>query len=157
MARYARVENGVAVELIDTGDYAIAQLFAPAFVETMVQVPEGMHVEIGAPVSELRHEVEPLPVMGSPVVIPVTVVEEQESSTAARTWRQFSLSATEWWVTRHRDEQELGRGTTLKAAQYLELLEYRQALRDWPDSSQFPSPVSRPSAPTWLAFRTGEK
>ena len=29
MARYARVENGVAVELIDTGDYAIAQLFAP--------------------------------------------------------------------------------------------------------------------------------
>ena len=39
MARYARVENGVAVELIDTGDYAITQLFAPAFVESMVQVP----------------------------------------------------------------------------------------------------------------------
>jgi hypothetical protein len=29
---------------------------------------------------------------------------------AARTWRQSSLSATEWWVTRHRDEQELGAG-----------------------------------------------
>lgn len=155
MARYARVENGIAVELIDTGEYAITQLYAPAFVEAMVQVPEGMHLEIGAPVSELRHEVEPLPVMGSPVVIPVTVVEEQEPLAAARTWRQSSLSATEWRVTRHRDEQALGRGTTLKAAQYLELLEYRQALRDWPDSSQFPSAVSRPSAPQWLAADVG--
>ncbi|SDS47819.1 phage tail assembly chaperone [Pseudomonas granadensis] len=155
MARYARLENGVAVELIDTGEYAITQLYAPAFVEAMVQVPEGMHVEIGAPVSELRHEVEPLPVTGNPVVIPVTVVEEQAPLTAARTWRQSSLSATEWWVTRHRDEQALGRGTTLKPAQYLQLLEYRQALRDWPDSSQFPSSVSRPSAPDWLAADAG--
>ncbi|MGC3935177.1 phage tail assembly chaperone [Pseudomonas atacamensis] len=155
MARYARLENGVAVELIDTGEYAITQLYAPAFVEAMVQVPEGMHVEIGAPVSELRHEVEPLPVTGSPVVIPLTVVEEQAPLTAARTWRQSILSATEWWVTRHRDEQALGRGTTLKPAQYLRLLEYRQALRDWPDSSQFPSSVSRPSAPDWLAADAG--
>jgi hypothetical protein len=155
MAVYARIENGVVVERIDTGDYAISQLFAPAFVEAMVQVPEGMHVDIGAPLSELRHEVTPLPDMGKSVVMPETVVEEQEPLTAARTWRQSSLSATEWRVTRHRDEQALGRGTTLKAAQYLALLEYRQALRDWPDSSQFPSPVSRPSAPEWLAADVG--
>jgi hypothetical protein len=155
MARYARVENGVAVELIDAGDYAITQLYAPAFVEAMVQVPEGLHVEIGAPVSELSHEVAPLPVMGNPVVISEAVVKEQEPLMAARTWRQSSLSATEWWVTRHRDEQTLGRGTTLKAAQYLELLEYRQALRDWPDSSQFPSVISRPSVPAWLAATIG--
>jgi hypothetical protein len=58
-------------------------------------------------------------------------------------------------VTRHRDEQELGRGTTLKAAQYLELLEYRQALRDWPDSSGFPATFSRPSAPAWLVADVG--
>ncbi|PIF51535.1 phage tail assembly chaperone [Pseudomonas sp. 29] len=149
MARYARVENGIAVELIDTGEYAITQLYAPAFVEAMVQVPEGMHVDIGAPLSELRHELAPLPVMGNPVVIPETVVEEQEPLTAARTWRQSSLSATEWLVTRHRDEQALGRGTTLKAAQYLELLEYRQALRDWPEAKGFPTAVSRPTAPQW--------
>jgi hypothetical protein len=155
MAVYARIENGVVVERIDTGDYAISQLFAPAFVEAMVQVPEGMHVDIGAPLSGLRHEVTPLPDMGKSVVMPETVVEEQEPLTAARTWRQSSLSATEWRVTRHRDEQALGRGTTLKAAQYLALLEYRQALRDWPDSSQFPSPVSRPSAPEWLAADVG--
>ncbi|VVN07526.1 phage tail assembly chaperone [Pseudomonas fluorescens] len=157
MTRYARVENGVAVELIDTGDYAISQLFAPAFVETMVLVPEGMQIEIGAPVGELRQEISALPVVDNPVVPAETIIEEQEPLVAARTWRQSSLSATEWWVTRHLDEQALGRGTTLKAAQYLQLLEYRQALRDWPDSSQFPSPVSRPSAPTWLACKTGEK
>lgn len=157
MARYARVENGVAVELIDTGDYSITQLFAPAFVETMVQVPEGKQIEVGAPIGELRQEIAPLPVTISPVVTPEIVPDEQEPLAAARTWRQSSLSATEWWVTRHRDEQALGRGTTLKAAQYLELLEYRQALRDWPESGQFPSPVSRPSAPTWLVFRAGEK
>ena len=155
MARYARVENGVAVEVIDTGDYQITQLFAPSFVESMVPVPEGMQIEIGAPVGELREEIAPMPVMESPVVISDVVVEEQDAMAAARTWRQSSLSATEWWVTRHRDEQELGRGTTLKAAQYLELLEYRQALRDWPETSQFPSAVSRPSVPTRLAALIG--
>ena len=121
----------------------------------MVPVPEGMQIEIGAPVGELREEIAPLPVMESPVVISDVVVEEQDAMAAARTWRQSSLSATEWWVTRHRDEQELGRGTTLKAAQYLELLEYRQALRDWPETSQFPSAVSRPSVPTRLAALIG--
>ncbi|CAI8892250.1 Phage tail protein [Pseudomonas sp. IT-347P] len=155
MARYARVENGVAVELIDTGDYAISQLFAPAFVETMVLVPEGKPIEIGAPIGELRQEIAPLPIVDNPVISTEAIIEEQEPLAAARTWRQSSLSATEWWVTRHRDEQALGRGTTLKAAQYLELLEYRQALRDWPDSSQFPSVVSRPTAPEWFAADVG--
>lgn len=157
MSIYARVENGIAVELIDTGEYAITQLYAPAFVASMVQVPEGMEIEMGAPIGELQQKIAPLPVVDSPVVTPEIVHEEQDPLAAARTWRQTSLSATEWRVTRHRDEQELGRGTTLKASQYLELLEYRQALRDWPDSGQFPAPVSRPSAPQWLAFRSGEK
>lgn len=52
-------------------------------------------------------------------------------------------------MTRHRDEQELGRGTTLTAKQYLELLEYRQALRDWPASDSFPEMTARPSIPVW--------
>ncbi|WP_339494415.1 MULTISPECIES: phage tail assembly chaperone [unclassified Pseudomonas] len=155
MTRYARVENGVAVELIDTGDYLITQLFAPAFVESMVPVPQGMKVEIGAPVGELLPGNEPSLVTENPVVIPKAAVEEQEPLTAARTWRQSSLSSTEWWVTRHRDEQELGRGTTLKAQQYLELLEYRQALRDWPESGAFPAAVSRPRVPQWLQADAG--
>lgn len=157
MARYARVENGVVIELIETGDYAISQLFAPSFVESMVQMQEGTTVEVGAPLSEARQAIEPLTVQQTPVTAQVAVVAEQEPAASDRTWRDTSLSATEWWVTRHRDEQELGRGTSLKAAQFLELLEYRQALRDWPESSQYPAPASRPSTPTWIAFRAGEK
>jgi hypothetical protein len=155
MARYARIENGVAVEVIDTGDYAIEQLFAPAFVAAMVQVPEGADVEIGAPMPELTPSVEPLREPLSPVIAQAATLEDNESLTAARAWRQSALAATEWRVNRHRDEQELGRGATLKAQQYLELLEYRQALRDWPDSGAFPSSVSRPSAPQWLAGPIG--
>lgn len=155
MARYARIENGVAVEVIDTGDYAIDQLFAPAFVAAMVQVPEGVDVEIGAPMAEAASVTEPSCAPQSPVVAKALVVEDNEPPAAERTWRQSALSATEWLVTRHRDEQELGRGTTLKAQHYLELLEYRQALRDWPGAGAFPSSVSRPSAPQWLVGQIG--
>ncbi|EJM27801.1 phage tail assembly chaperone [Pseudomonas sp. GM25] len=155
MARYARIENGVAVEVIDTGDYAIDQLFAPAFVAAMVQVPEGVDVEIGAPMAEAASVIAPSRAPQSPVVAKALVVEDNEPPAAERTWRQSALSATEWLVTRHRDEQELGRGTTLKAQHYLELLEYRQALRDWPGAGAFPSSVSRPSAPQWLVGQIG--
>lgn len=150
MARYARVENGVAVELIDTGDYLITQLFAKAFIESMMQVPDGIEVEIGTSVSEFSPVSTGQSEADNPVVPTTPAADEKESLSAARTWRQSSFSSTEWWVTRHRDEQELGRGTTLKAQQYLELLEYRQALRDWPDSAHFPAAVSRPPAPVWM-------
>ncbi|UQS15557.1 phage tail assembly chaperone [Pseudomonas sp. HS6] len=155
MARYARIENGVAVEVIDTGDFAIEQLFAPAFVAAMVPVPVGTNIEIGARMVETPPAVEPAYEPQTPAVTTLSVFEDNEPLMAERTWRQSALATTEWRVTRHRDEQELGRGTTLKAQQYLELLEYRQALRDWPDSGAFPSSVSRPSAPHWLAGQTG--
>jgi hypothetical protein len=155
MARYARIENGVAVEVIDTGDFAIEQLFAPAFVAAMVPVPEDVNVEIGASMDEVAPAIEPVYEPQNPVVAKAPVVEENQPLAAERTWRQSALAATEWRVTRHRDEQELGRGTTLKAQQYLELLEYRQALRDWPGSGAYPSSASRPSAPQWLAGAIG--
>ncbi|MDI3399719.1 phage tail assembly chaperone [Pseudomonas sp. V88_4] len=155
MARYARIENGVAVEVIDTGDYAIEQLFAPAFVAAMVQVPEGVEVEIGAPMADAPSAIEPSRELQSPVVVQAFTVEEKEPLAQERAWRQSVLAASEWLVTRHRDEQELGRGTTLKAQQYLELLEYRQAMRDWPGADAFPSSVLRPSAPQWLATDIG--
>jgi hypothetical protein len=155
MAIYARVENGVVVERIDAGEYAICELFAPSFVETMVRVPEGQEVEIGAPIGELPIVAEPMPVKQSRVVTQVPIVTKEESGTASRAWREASLAKTEWLVTRHRDEQDLGRGTSLKPTQYLELLEYRQALRDWPDSLLFPAADSRPATPLWLASAIG--
>ncbi|WP_236194254.1 phage tail assembly chaperone [Pseudomonas glycinae] len=155
MVMYARIENGVAVEVIDTGDYAIDQLFAPAFVAAMVQVPEGVSVEIGAPMADATPAIEPSCEPQTPVIAQVAMVDDNEPLAAERAWRQSALAATEWQVTRHRDEQELGRGTTLKAQQYLELLEYRQAMRDWPGADAFPSSVLRPSAPQWLATDIG--
>lgn len=87
MVMYARIENGVAVEVIDTGDYAIDQLFAPAFVAAMVQVPEGVSVEIGAPMPEAARAIEPLREPQSPVIAQPPMVEDKEPLAAERVWR----------------------------------------------------------------------
>lgn len=150
MAIYARVEHGVVVERIDTGDYVINQLFAPSFVESMVLVPDDRQIEIGAPLDALPAAYEPSSAAQDSLVPQAFISAEPESAPSARAWRQASLAATEWLVTRHHDEQALGRGTHLSAAQYLQLLEYRQALRDWPGSPSFPAMDSRPAVPQWL-------
>ncbi|WP_415763490.1 hypothetical protein [Pseudomonas sp. CP4] len=155
MAIYARVEHGVVVERIDTGDYVINQLFAPSFVELMVLVPNDQQIEIGAPLDTIPAADEPSPAAQHSVNLQTSTPAETESATSARAWRQTSLAATEWLVTRHRDEQALGRGTHLQAAQYLDLLEYFQSLRDWPDSPYFPALSSKPEIPLWLANVNG--
>ncbi|WP_397443627.1 hypothetical protein [Pseudomonas chlororaphis] len=154
MALYARVEDDVVVELIETGSFMISQLFAADFLSSMVAVPEGVEVELGKPIP-LPEQVAPL----SPVVdVAAAVVlgpevrgkaTDEDAPGQERNWRQSMLSTSQWLVTRHRDEQELGRGTTLTAKQYLELLEYRQALRDWPASDSFPEMTARPPIPVW--------
>lgn len=68
-----------------------------------------------------------------------------------RNWRDSEIRSTEWLVARHREEQELELAPTLNAEQFPMLLSYRQALRDWPQASSFPSSESRPIAPLWLA------
>lgn len=73
---------------------------------------------------------------------------------AERVWRDEQVDATEWLVTRHRDEQYMQLPTTLTAEQFAELLAYRQALRDWPQTEVFPDPTQRPVAPPWLAEQT---
>ncbi|MEB2855564.1 phage tail assembly chaperone [Pseudomonas atacamensis] len=157
MAIYARVENGVVVERIDTGEYVISQLFAPSFVESMVLVADGQKIEIGQPLRAFPVTEELLATPQDSVVLKASISAEPTSPTPtpARDWRQAALAATEWLVTRHRDEQVLGRGTYLQATQYLELLEYRQALRDWPDSPAFPAVQSRPKTPLWLTDVNG--
>jgi hypothetical protein len=71
------------------------------------------------------------------------------------------LTATDWWVTRHRDQLETGTPTTLSGTEYARLLEYRQQLRDWSKSGQPLLPVppaflvgtDTPPAPPTLAER----
>ncbi|CAM3806735.1 hypothetical protein CCOS865_01834 [Pseudomonas reidholzensis] len=74
---------------------------------------------------------------------------EQRKSTE-RQWRDGELAARQWLRDRHRDEQDLGRPTTLRNEWFDEFLVYLQALRDWPVSEFFPDPQQRPPAPGWL-------
>ncbi|MQG96229.1 phage tail assembly chaperone [Pseudomonas sp. MN1F] len=71
-----------------------------------------------------------------------------------RSWRDMQLAATDGLVVRHRDELEAQAETTLTSAQYAELQAFRRALRDWPDSGDFPLIEHRPGGPAWLAEQT---
>lgn len=68
-----------------------------------------------------------------------------------RVWRDGAMGISEWLVLRHRDERDMELATTLSTVQFAELLHYRQTLRDWPQSQNFPDVELRPTAPLWLA------
>lgn len=67
----------------------------------------------------------------------------------ARLERDAALTACTWLVERHRDQQDVEASTTLTTAQYVELLTYRQALRDWPAVTGWPD-VELPGKPVWM-------
>ncbi|MBP6018809.1 MAG: hypothetical protein KA735_04905 [Burkholderiaceae bacterium] len=67
-----------------------------------------------------------------------------------RAWRDSEIARITWLRDRHRDEGEQGLQTTLTAEQYGDLVEYIQALRDWPADVGFPVAASRPAIPAWL-------
>lgn len=82
------------------------------------------------------------------------VESEDERCAAERQWRDAELAARQWLRDRHRDEQDLGRPTTLSNEQFTELLVYLQALRDWPQSEVFPDSQQRPQPPGWIDLYT---
>ncbi|WP_313364388.1 phage tail assembly chaperone [Pseudomonas sp.] len=71
-----------------------------------------------------------------------------------RAWRNAEVEQVKWLRERHRDEQDLQKPTTLTNEQFAELLTYLQALRDWPQSADFPAIEHRPVAPPWIAEQT---
>ncbi|MCR4538340.1 phage tail assembly chaperone [Pseudomonas sp. 18.1.10] len=71
-----------------------------------------------------------------------------------RAWRGYELSSVKWLRERHRDQLEIEVAPTLSEAQFKELLMYMQALRDWPQSPDFPNSEHRPVAPSWIANQT---
>jgi len=91
------------------------------------------------------HDEKGLPyLVDAPVVTPDPGVTE-------RTWRDAELSSVIWLRDRHRDQLDIGSDTTLTVEQFAELLLYLQALRDWPQSADFPDSQHRPLAPDWIA------
>lgn len=89
-------------------------------------------------------------VNGQPVWVKI-VRTAAEQRISERAWRDRQLLISDPLVTRHRDEAEAGRPTSLQADQYQELQGFRMDLRDWPQSENFPSANSRPHEPHWLA------
>jgi hypothetical protein len=73
-----------------------------------------------------------------------------DPSIPERVWRDAEIESVKWLRERHRDEVDSERTTTLTTAQSGELLDYVQALRDWPLEAEFPEAVNRPPAPPWL-------
>ncbi|MBV4500738.1 hypothetical protein HU736_008820 [Pseudomonas sp. SWRI56] len=74
----------------------------------------------------------------------------EQRKSAERQWRDGELAARQWLRDRHRDEQDLGRPTTLSTERFDEFLAYLQKLRDWPVSEFFPDPLQRPPLPGWI-------
>jgi len=75
----------------------------------------------------------------------------RDPAVVEREWRDTELASVMWLRERHRDQQEIGGNTTLQGEQFVELLAYMQALRDWPQSPEFPDSADRPLAPAWIA------
>lgn len=89
---------------------------------------------------------------GKPVLVDPPAPSADRLAETERTWRDYVLVETDPLIARHRDELELdATSTTLSPTQYRELLVYREALREWPESSSFPKSDARPGEPVWLS------
>ncbi|ATR83771.1 phage tail protein [Pseudomonas sp. HLS-6] len=91
------------------------------------------------------HDERGLPyLVDAPEVAPDPAAQERQ-------WRDAELASVMWLRERHRDQLEIEAPTSIDAEQFKELLVYMQALRDWPQSEQFPMIEHRPVAPPWIA------
>ncbi|MBK0060425.1 MULTISPECIES: phage tail assembly chaperone [Pseudomonas] len=87
---------------------------------------------------------------GLPVLIDPPAPTLEQSSNAERLWRNLQLQTSQWLVARHVEQQELNLAPTLTPSQFAELLRYRQALREWPESEGFPDDSLRPLTPSFV-------
>ncbi|MBF6033067.1 tail fiber assembly protein [Pseudomonas sp. P155] len=87
---------------------------------------------------------------GVPVLADLPPPGNEQLAATERSWRDQRLSETDGVVARHRDELEESSDPTLTAVQYAELQAYRRALRNWPESGEFPLVDHRPPTPRWL-------
>ena len=116
-----------------------------------VAISEALYLSVigNPPPGKVRaHDDRGLPyLIDAPVPLPDLETQERE-------WRDSELIAVTGMRDRHRDQLEIEVETTLTAEQFRELLVYIQALRDWPQSPEFPVLEQRPAAPPWIAEKT---
>ncbi|MGE8350124.1 MAG: phage tail protein [Pseudomonas protegens] len=89
---------------------------------------------------------------GFPVAIDAPGPTGEQLADNERAWRDRTLLTAAGIRDRHRDELELDRPTALSPEQFKGLLGYMQALREWPQSPDFPLLERRPVAPLWLEW-----
>jgi hypothetical protein len=68
-------------------------------------------------------------------------VSYEEKLNEIKLQRDKLLADTDWLCIRHRDQVAIGVETALSYSQYQALLNYRQALRDLPDTVDVDNPV----------------
>lgn len=124
----AIIENGLVTALV-SGD-----------VDCGVLLPVGTSVSVGWNYTDETFSAPP-----------EVSISSGASAKAERSWRTVQLTESDWLVTRHRDELDVGVPTTLSSKQFSRLQAYRQALRDWPGTSDTLDAGSRPQSPKWLA------
>ncbi|KWN07027.1 phage tail protein [Burkholderia ubonensis] len=84
-----------------------------------------------------------------PVLIDPPAPTRDDVAASMRGKRDSAMKATDWLVSRHQDEELIGNGTTLSAAQFSTLVKYRQALRDISDADGWPY-IDLPPAPDFV-------
>ncbi|MGE8352820.1 MAG: phage tail assembly chaperone [Pseudomonas protegens] len=123
----------------------------------------GMHASMPADAVEITDELY-MTVIGNPPPGKVRAHDDQglpylidapevvlDPATQERGWRDAELASVMWLRERHRDQLEIEAPTSIDGEQFKELLVYMQALRDWPQSTDFPDVQHRPAAPPWIA------
>ena len=78
-----------------------------------------------------------------------------QQATNLRADRDAAISATDWLVTRQRDQKDVGVPTTLSDGQYAELQTYRENLRNLPSVAGFPN-VALPAVPAFVEVANRE-
>ncbi|MGX4726168.1 phage tail assembly chaperone [Pseudomonas corrugata] len=91
-----------------------------------------------------------LSVNGDVIKAPLPDLTIEQLAGEERSWRDNAINGSQWISARHRDQLEIGIATSMTAEQFQELLVYIQALRDWPQSKEFPKSDFRPAAPQWI-------
>jgi hypothetical protein len=114
--------------------------------EDATEITEARYLEVlgnPEPGKVRGHDADGLPILIDPPLVDLAAQE--------RAWRDAAILRVQWLRDRHRDEQDLNRPTSITAEQFVGLLGYMQALRDWPLQAEFPAEASRPVPPAWVA------
>lgn len=78
------------------------------------------------------------------------ILVEADPAVLAKVWIDASLAASESLVSEYRDARDLGDELPIAAEQFTQLLTWRRAVREWTQTTGYPSEASRPVAPNWM-------